>query len=99
MKKGNRSDSTQQSMTRNTATAPGLVIFQPKTKLLAQRCFCGGGLPGIGRELVGALFSLGALAVTLRQLPTLPRGKWDLRVGWPQLAELTWSQPGPCAPL
>ena len=51
---------------------PRLVIFQQKTTLPTQGWVCGGGIPGIGQELVGALFSLGALAVTLRGSCPLP---------------------------
>ena len=51
---------------------PRLVIFQQETTLPTQGWVCGGGIPGIGQELVGALFSLGALAVTLKGSCPLP---------------------------
>ena len=45
---------------------PRLVVFQQKTTLPTQGWVFGVGIPGIGQELVGALFSLGALAATLK---------------------------------
>ena len=45
---------------------PWLVVFQQKITLPTQGWVFGAGIPGIGQELVGALFSLGALAATLK---------------------------------